>query len=330
MKRIKLFVIIFICILGIFALTACSQSVTRTMISAKGDGENVEVDEEQDKEQEEVDLEEPVVQENEENEENEEVDEVQEFINKVLEVKGVLGKLSDDELKELVNVVLELELDEDKAILVAATVVLNPSLTVEDVKDLDVKVLEALCDKVDEVVYASFATYKKALKELKEKYAYVDELEDQVYEYVYKLLEDLSDEEFDEVASLLKEAKKAYNEAKALFEAEKEALDILYADVLKNHKEDKGHHGGKGHHYGWGCEFYDDLEDEFEDYYEFYFDEDDLDEFFGDFTFEFDEDALEGYFNDFFNYFGGCFGKQNGNAVKDQQEVRQGRFGFFA
>lgn len=302
MKNIKLFVCALICLFALVAFTACSQTASKIDVKVNADGEtlnendkeevlpdeeiNDEIDDEIDDE---VDEEEPIV------------DELQEFVNKVLEVKGVKGKLGEEELKELAQSVLELELDEEKAILVVASVVLNPTLTVEDVKDLDVKVLKALCDKLDKSSELNYNQYKKALKELKEKYAYIEELEDQVYDYLYKLLEDLSDEEFDQIAIALKEAKQALKEAEELFAAEKEALDVLFADVLKNHKTNgHGHHGGKNwsfeYDYEFGCYEFD--EDEFEKYFEDYSNE--IEKYFEEFgkSFEFN-------FGDFFNNFEG-------------------------
>ena len=309
MKKIRLFVIVSICLLSLFLLAACTnQQGMRANVAAKADPTEEEVvdpvvdEENEEEEQEEVgDVNEPV---------DEEALKVEILVEKVLEVKGVSGKIEDEELKALVEAVLALDFEDEKTVLVVAAVVLNPGLEVEDVKDLNEKVLAALCDKPEEkIVYASYQSYKKALKELEEKFAYMYELEDKTYEYAFELLEDLSDEAFDEVVNLLKEAKAAYKEAVELYEAEKEALDILYADVIANHKGNGCHGEGKGHKFGFDYEYK----------YDFGFNKFDSEDFFDDFDFE---GILEGF--DFEDFFGAC----EGQAVKDGQKVRQGKYGF--
>jgi len=321
MKKIKLFFIVVLCAISVFALCSCdSESATRiasaskTYVNIKAD-ENV-VEEENEKE--------AVIEENqeqqEENQEQEELSEIEAFVKGFLDGDGIKEKITEEELTVIVTEVFALDLDEEKVKLVVLAVVLNPSLTVDEVKDLSNAVLMALCDKPEveeKIVYKSYKDYLNALEALYEEFAYVDELEEKVYALVDKLLEDLSDEEFDATCAELKQAKADYKAASAELEQAEEELNALYADVIAAHeseKSDKHHHG----HHGY-C---DDYEDEYEDFFDDYFDDDDWEEY------------LEDYFNEWEKYFEEFDWDFEENVEEETEEDEQvvepskGQYGF--
>ena len=164
-------------------------------------------------------------------------EQIKEKVNGFFANKGIFGSAVSDNLEAYEELANDNEISRGKAKLIMLALSLNPELTVEDLKDMEIKAIIELCHK-DVREYNFGYTYGKELKEkfdaLKEEHFEKFDLEEEIE----KLEEDLEKPELTEEEKVkIEEALKAKEEEfKKYEEAFKVEMDKV-KEELKNQKD---------------------------------------------------------------------------------------------
>ena len=162
---------------------------------------------------------------------------VKDKVNEYFKNNGIFGSAINDDLSKYEELANDNEISRGKAKLIMLAVKLNPELTVEELKEMDVEELVKLCHKdvkENNFGYKLNEELKEKFDALKNEYSERFDLEAEINKLEEELKnQELTDEEKSKIEEALKTKEEEFNKLNELFKAEMDKVK----DELKNKKE---------------------------------------------------------------------------------------------
>lgn len=168
---------------------------------------------------------------------------LQDRINKFFDNNGIFGKVSQETLDQYLDQAQSLGISPAKLKAIMRALDLNPDLTLDELIDKEVKeIVKLIRDAIknEDFGYTVRKEYKAAREQLKNSYAYMFELQNQIKALRAQWQEFEGDDAEKEVlAQELKAKTEEYNNLKEQYEQEKEQLKEQYKAQAQEIKETK-------------------------------------------------------------------------------------------
>jgi len=168
---------------------------------------------------------------------------LQERINRFFDNNGIFGRVSQETLTQYLEDAQNLGVSPGKLKLIMRALDLNPDLTLDDIKDKEVKeIVQLIRDNIkdEDFGYTVRQEYKAARQQLKNKYAHMFELQNQIKELRARLNDfDGTDLEKELLEQELNTKVEEHKTLKKQYEQEKSQLKERFKAQAKEVKETK-------------------------------------------------------------------------------------------